>query len=288
MWKLYGSKNRKQQKGKNNKDHPQKQRHILRICFVIAGVLLVFAGAWVIISYFREDAAADDEYDQLREMFYDHVEDEPVPVIDNDEEDIYVDYGYGDYGDEEEEDDEEEDDGIDLLSLSLAELARLNSDFIGWISIRGHIELPVVRGSDNTKYMNTTFTGQRNTAGAIFMDYRVTDNFDAKAGILHGHHSRNNRMFAPLMNYLNPSFLQRNPTIRITTSDGRELTYTVFHAKLTDAWDSAYSTVIYNSGRAAEYFPNAPADANRFLLLSTCTRRGDEDERLLVFAASYD
>jgi hypothetical protein len=95
-------------------------------------------------------------------------------------------------------------------------------------------------------------------------------------------------MFAPLVNYLDAAFLERNPSIRITTVDGRTLDYTIFHARQTTAWDSAYTTAIYNNNRAAERLPHAPDGATRFLLLSTCTRGGDRDERILVLAAAYD
>jgi len=82
--------------------------------------------------------------------------------------------------------------------------------------------------------------------------------------------------------------MTRNSTNRITTRDGRILTYTVFHATLTNETYSAYSIVVSNSANAARLLPNAPSDASKILLLATCNRVGNRDERILVFAASYD
>jgi len=218
----------------------------------------------MILGGLVEDAVARDEYEQLRESFPEIAgEHTPIP-----------------------EEPEEEDDEFDLRNLSLDELAAINGDFVGWINANNNsIDYPVVRGRDNVRYINTTFFGSRNTAGTIFMDYRHTRGFDEHVTILYGHYTRDGSMFSSLINYLNETHRRNNPNITITTRDGRKLTYRVFAARMTNAWDEAYSIGINDSARAAEVFPNVPANASRFLLLSTCTRSADEDERILVFAA---
>ena len=117
------------------------------------------------------------------------------------------------------------------------------------------------------------------------MDYRHARGFDEQVVILYGHRTRDGSMFTALERYLDADYLRRNPNISITTRDGSRLTYTVFAAKVTDAWDAAYNVGVYDTGRASEVFPNVPQNANRFLLLSTCTRGNNDEERLLVFAA---
>ena len=220
---------------------------------------------------FHEDAVARDEYEQLREF-------SPSVVEEIREEDDDV-----ELNDELPEADEEENE--EMRALTFDELARLNQDFIGWINVNNLIDYPVVRGRDNSRYINTTFTGGRNTAGAIFMDYRHANGFDEPVSILYGHYTRDGSMFSPLVQYLDSAFLQRNPNITITTRDGRKLSYRIFAATLTDAWDVAYTIGVSESERAAEVFPGAPENASSFLLMSTCTRSSDVDERILVFAA---
>jgi len=281
VWKLYSTDEKKERPKKesksNKKDQPKKdrlldRRYIPYICLVAVGAFFIAAGVRGLIAGQRESAAARDEYQQLQEDFASITNQQtPEPVVDNSDETEPIIDGN-------EEDNEE---GYP----SLEELARINRDFNGWISVRDLIEYPVVRGSDNVKYVNTTFTGNQNSAGAIFMDYRHSNGFDEQICILYGHHTWDGTMFAPLARYLDPAFLQRNPNITITTPEGKYITYRIFAAKQTDAWDEAYEVGISDGARAAEVFPNAPGNASRFLLLSTCTRSRDADERILVYAA---
>jgi hypothetical protein len=45
----------------------------------------------------------------------------------------------------------------------------VNPDYVGWLMVDGSaaINFPVVRGSDNEKYLNTTFSGAQNIQGAL-------------------------------------------------------------------------------------------------------------------------
>ena len=265
---------------KSRKKHPTRREYIVYSSLVIVGVFFAAGGLRVLIGGFVEEADARSEYDQLREDFPiiaaqtpppEIIDETPIPLQSNEE-------------------DEEEKQAIEeaqyARSLSLAELYAINRDFIGWMTVGNTIDYPVVRGADNNKYINTTFTGARNTAGAIFMDYRNQNGFDEQVCIIYGHYTRDGSMFSPLSNYLDPAYLQRNPNISITTKDGTKLNYKVFAATLTDAWDIAYTVGISESASASEVFPDVPENAGRFLMLSTCTRSADENERIIVYAAA--
>jgi len=247
---------------------PISKRQVLYFSLVIVGAFFAAIALSMILSDVAEDTAARVEYTQLRESFP-AISGTPTPVREE----------------EPDEEEPEEDDDFDLRNLSLDQLAAINGDFIGWISATQSIDYPVVRGNDNNKYINTTFFGSRNSAGTIFMDYRHTKGFDEHVAILYGHHTRDGSMFSVLINFIDPGFRRNNPNINITTRDGRNLTYRVFAATKTDAWDNAYTVGIRDSSRASEVFPNAPSNASHFLLLSTCTRSRDENERILVYAA---
>jgi len=246
---------------------PISKRQVLYCSVIAVSVFFAAAALRMIFSDIAEDTAARTEYLKLREAFP-AVSGTPPPVVVEDAE----------------EENEEEDD-FDLRNLSLDELAAINRDFIGWINAGNMIDYPVVRGNDNNRYIDITFFGSRNSAGTIFMDYRNSNGFDEQVAILYGHFTRDGSMFSALINYLNPSYIRTNPNISITTRDGRKLTYRVFAATRTNAWDKAYTIGIRESSKAADEFPNAPGNASNFLLLSTCTRSSDQDERILVFAA---
>jgi len=253
-----------------------QRKHIVYGSLVIVGVLLVTAALRTLLGGVMEDVDARSEYELLRVNFPEIAAQEPQPITENEEEPVE------DYTIIETEEEEAE---RNLRDLSLDELYNLNKDFIGWISAGPSIDYPVVRGVDNEKYINTTFLGHRNTAGTIFMDFRHTTGFDEQVSILYGHNTRDGSMFSALVRFLDQGYLQGNPNITITTRDGRRLTYKVFAARLTDAWDVAYSIGVNDSARASEEFSGAPQSASNFLLLSTCTRNSNDDERILVFAA---
>jgi len=286
MRKLFSSKSRKenntpavrseQQQSRESISLTVKGKRILYASLMVVAVVCATIALRIIISEVQEDAEARQEYQVLRERFPEVsrpviVEDEPVEEI---------------APAEEVEEEEEEYERIrELRDMSLDELSSNNRDFVGWINALQTIDYPVVRGRDNIRYLNTTFHGGINSAGTIFMDYRHLEGFDEHVSILYGHNGRDGSMFAGLINYLNPNFLRNNPIINVTTRDGRTLSYRVFDARLTDAWDSAYTIGISDTSRAASEFTNAPANTSHFLLLSTCTRSNDYDERVLVFAA---
>jgi len=268
-----GKKTRKRSKS-NLFQQPLTGKHYIYGSLIIVGTFFIAAALRVLIGGLLEDSAARTEYELLRT--YSPTVSAPAPLPD----DPIV-----EESEEEEEEAEEEEEEEEVQPLTFDELAAINRDFIGWISDGKVIDYPIVRGSDNVKYINTTFFGNRNTAGTIFMDYRNTNGFDEYVSILYGHNTRDGSMFTSLANHLDPDYRSRNPDIIITARDGTTLTYKIFAAILTDAWDISYAIGISDSARAVDVFPDAPPDAKRFLLLSTCTRSSETDERILVFAA---
>ena len=94
-------------------------------------------------------------------------------------------------------------------------------------------------------------------------------------------------MFAMLSSYLDPEFMAAHPDIIITTPDGETLTYRVFEARRSDAWDDVYSLDFSDSSAANELFSSTPVSAGRFLVMSTCLNGPNRDMRLLVYAQMY-
>jgi len=271
---------------------PLHRGRIFYIVLVVAGLFLIGASSYDLIAAQREYASARAEYEHLQELYPvtsvypppapataipnssgtgDAVPSSPIPSPSMPD----AEYQIPDAPGSEQPD-------------SLAGLAALNPDFIGWISIAGVLDYPVVLGSDNSFYLHVTFYGQHNSAGAIFMDCRNTHGFDEPVCILYGHNMRDGSMFAPLKRYLDRTFLAAHPDLVITAATGEVLDYRVFAARRTDTWDSAYSLDFADGAAAAEAFKGAPDGASRFLLLSTCVSGADKDERLLVYAALMD
>jgi hypothetical protein len=162
----------------------------------------------------------------------------------------------------------------------------LNPDFVGWISIFGTaVSYPIVQAADNAVYLGTTFGGQRNPSGAIFMDYRASAAFDGPLAIIYGHNMRDGSMFSALAAFLDPVFLYGHSELMIVTAAGEVLTYQIFCARLTSAWDAVYTLDANDFAAVAGHFDSAPEGASRFLVLSTCESGRDVNARILVYAA---
>ena len=220
--------------------------------FLMGLSLVVFAGGTLWLGW-RDDVSARNEYADLRSNFESSAE-----LPSGEPTDARIDMSY---------------------------FSAINPDFVGWIAIGGtSVSYPVVQGQDNEQYLGITFQGERNPAGSVFMDYRMRQAFDTPITMLHGHNMRDHSMFAPLPQYLDPTFLADHLDITIVTADGRALVYEVFHARRTTAWDQIY-TLSFNDTATIELFETAPDGTRQILLLSTCTSDGDRSARVLVYAA---
>lgn len=223
---------------------------------IAAGVTLITAATHSLLTAGQEYAEAREEYGELRELFSETLAEKTTEQQPESAEGVLDIY-----------------DGEDEESpYTFEQLLAINPDFVGWLSIDGLISYPVVQRDDNSYYMHTTFTGESNPAGAIYMDCRHEQGFSSPVCIIYGHYSKDGFMFSPLHKYRDAAFMEDNPHIRIMTLDKVVLVYRVYAAEVTDAWDSVYDL-------------DAPLDMSRVLVLSTCTGSDDKDERLLVYAA---
>ena len=173
--------------------------------------------------------------------------------------------------------------------IYMPDLTAFNPDYIGWIRIDGtEIDYPIVQGTDNIKYLNTTFMGERNPSGTIFMDNENLYGFTGLA-ILHGHNMRNGTMFAGLHNFRDNDFLALYDEITIFTPDGETLTYRVFDVVMTNNRDPVFLLPLEGQQAFTEYFGKYNLeghyikDRSGILVLSTCTD-GNRNERLLILA----
>jgi len=164
----------------------------------------------------------------------------------------------------------------------MAPFLEINPDFVGWVQVNGTaVDYPIVRGVDNELYLHTTFSGTGNASGAIFMDYRCINGFDAPVTVLYGHNMRDGSMFASLHQFLDPAFSDRYSEITVMTAAGEPLLYRIFGVQRISAWDPLFGLDFNDAGAVAAFFGVSPTD--RVLVLSTCEAGTDRDWRLVVF-----
>jgi len=181
--------------------------------------------------------------------------------------------------------------GTQYLSELDREMLQINPDYVCWIRINGtDIDHPVVRGSDNERYLNTSFSGDDNIAGALFMDYRITGDLHAdRIGeliphiIIYGHNLQRGGMFTSLRDFLVSEFLENNNIITLIVND-QVIEYEIFSARLSSIDDNAYFLNFEESHQFPRFANriDAPLVATQIITLSTCTRGGSDDARIIV------
>lgn len=181
-----------------------------------------------------------------------------------------------------------EETGMEASQAAVAGLRERNADYEGWLLLpEAGIDYPIVRGKDNDQYLRTTFEGNPNPAGSIFMEAGNLQGFDSSHVILYGHNMQNGTMFGKLYLYLDAAYREENPLISITTADGKLLQYTIFDAGIVTIEDPCYQINFQDDAAFQEFAGGLgmPFEAASLLTLSTCAERGDQDERIVVHAA---
>ncbi len=177
-------------------------------------------------------------------------------------------------------------------------LKKINPDIVGWIEFDEpkEISYPLVKGADNAKYLSTTFEGQANSAGALFLDAENAADFSDTNTFIYGHNMKNGSMFGKLREYKDKAFWEKYPCFRIYTPDGECTTYRICFvsivkdasesyqkwfndAELFDAYvEHLQSVALYETGVEVTH-------GSRLVSLSTCTNTA-VDERLMVSAVA--
>jgi sortase B len=178
--------------------------------------------------------------------------------------------------------------------VDFAALRRINPHIVGWLRVSGtNIDYPVVRGEDNETYLNTTFSGERNVSGAVFMDFRNAPDFSDAHTLIYAHRMRNGAMFSDLARYREQDFYDSFPVFALYTP---EAIYRceVFSAYITPADSKTYyinfpepndfaDWLAYTKDESEIRADTSVLETDRILTLSTCDYRF-EDARIVVHA----
>lgn len=249
-----------------------------RLIVRILSLLVLIGCVFYIVNYFYDINKSEDKVNHLREIVNDQVEADTVVSEENQEKEILT---YMDNG---------------MLSKYYP-LYQMNNDMCGWIKIRGtNIDYPVLyKNNDNSYYMKRGFDGEKQSSGAIFLDYECNFN-DSDNFIVYGHNMRAGTMFAELLKYDSKEFFNNNGYISFDNlyhtgvyrvigafyarkkDDFRY--YEFIKAKSADEFDAYVQRVknlsLYDTGENAQY-------GDKLLTLSTCSYNTN-DERFVVVA----
>jgi sortase B len=105
-------------------------------------------------------------------------------------------------------------------------LLKANPDVIGWLNIRGELDLPVVY-RDNEYYLTRDVYRKKSSSGTLFLDENHPLAASAQYLVIHGHNMKDGSMFGRLQRYLEIGYLQKHCAIQFDTLY-QESTYMVF------------------------------------------------------------
>lgn len=171
------------------------------------------------------------------------------------------------------------------IRAKLTSYKNSNQDIYGWITVEGtNINYVVLKGDDNSYYLDHTYNKAYNPLGAIFVDFRCLNNaIDNKNLVVYGHFaSYYKQMFYEISKFLNKEFFDKNKTITLYTLDGI-LTYEIFAIYETEATynyvnpyfatDVEFETWANEVKSKSLYVRNTEplSISDRIITLSTCT-----------------
>lgn len=171
-----------------------------------------------------------------------------------------------------------------LEDVDLEVLRAYNPEVLGWIAIPGVLSYPLMRGEDNSFYLNHTWNGTSSAVGAVFMDCRCSADLGDFNTLIYGHRTRGSAMFGSLSRYAAQGFWEAHPDVFLVTDAGirRYRIYAAYEAELTAP--AYYNQVSTEEGRE-EFISSgvgqsgivpdvSPGPGDSFITLSTCTGSG--------------
>ena len=185
-------------------------------------------------------------------------------------------------------------------TYNLENIAKINSDIIGWIKIEGtNINYPIMQNGDY--YLHKDIYKNYSSHGtpylAFYCDVKKSDNL-----IIYGHHMQDNTMFSQLEKYKNYNFFLNHKYIKFyTIEDGRtiENTYEVMIAFKTIAYSDAgfryysytdfqnyedYEEFVKNCRNLEFYYTGVVGTHHdKYITLSTC-EYSQKNGRMVVVA----
>lgn len=218
---------------------------------LIIGIIIV--ASIFLVKYIREYYLAEKAYEEIAEEYTDTAKDEAT-----------------------------DEDTVDLDTLK-----GVNKEIIGWIQIPlTRVDYPVVKTSDNDRYLTTDFEGNESIYGCLFMDYRNDGRWTSLISTVYGHNMKNGAMFGSLKKYNSYDYYKEHPIIKVHTFYGlRE--YEVISSYICTPDDKVYTFMSINSTddykdylkhvkEKASYQTEKNYDINkRSLVLSTCYGKND-------------
>lgn len=186
------------------------------------------------------------------------------------------------------------------IEVDFASLKAVNEDVIGWIYMEAleDVSYPIVQGKDNNTYLHTTYEGNYNFAGTIFMDYENKADFSDCNTLVYGHNMKNGSMFGRLRDYVQKDEVYEKSRYFWILTPGKAYRYEIISAYTTSVTSDTYTLFKGPGEEFLEYldiiknYSEIKTNAenlnikDKIVTLSTCT--GNEATRFVVQGKRVD
>lgn len=266
------------------------KKKLYRLIYILLVLVLLISGGFLIYKKIEANAAARDYEGALQAA---GIENLAVPSAPSDPQPAPE----SDSPDSGQEPQESGDPWLQTLrAVNLSALRGVNSDILGWITIPDtELSYPILAGRDNQYYLNHTWSGERNAAGAIFLEKECASDFSDFNVIIYGHRMHNNMMFGTLRFYEDMAFWTEHPCVYLVSGAG-VARYDIFAAYEAGVRDPTYRLNLEKEEDKQEFLDFClsssvldtgvvPTTSDQILTLSTCTRQGGASTRWVVQAA---
>lgn len=177
----------------------------------------------------------------------------------------------------------------------LRSLLSLNSDTVGWLTVKGtNVDYPVVQANDNKYYLRKNYNKQKDFNGWVFMDYRNNPEVLDKNTIIYGHNIYySDVMFGTLTKLTKKKWrdVEENHYISFNTLD-ENLTWKIFSVYSINVTSDYLQTTFDSNDEWLEFtstlktrsdyeFDTEVKEDDKILTLSTCL---ENNRRLVVHA----
>ena len=174
-------------------------------------------------------------------------------------------------------------------------LKAVNDDYVGWLYMEGSgISYPVVRGTDNTKYLSVLITGEANSNGTLFVDAINKGDFSDPNTIIYGHNmDSTGEMFGTLKSYREGSSYSASPYFYIITKN-KTYRYSIVSVATVPSTDKVYDVFSEKGDTFREWIDyilsisaietdtSMVTEDSDFVTLSTCYMHGNDYRDVVI------
>lgn len=180
------------------------------------------------------------------------------------------------------------------ITIDFKELQKINKDIVGWIYFENEdISYPLLYSEGDDKYLKRAYTGERMTAGSIFVSGANSPDFSDRHTIIYGHNMKNLSMFGKLKYYKEKKDYYKGHEYFQIITPSASYRYRIFSYREVSS-DSDVYTVSFANQDEFEKFVDEVLTSNstkcseidltnesRIITLSTCA---ENDKRFIVSA----